>query len=266
MPLVSGREFSPSDRDGAPEVAIVNEAFTRKFGLDGPAAVGKWMSTNSSNAAELDVQIVGVVQDAKYSDVKDEIPPVFFLPYRQDRGIGSVVFYLRTALAPDAVMAQINPLVSRLDPNLPVDDLKTLQQQVQENVFLDRLIGTLSAAFALLATILAAVGLYGVLAYTVAQRTREIGLRMALGAGKDAVRGMVLKQVGRMVVIGGLIGIVAALGVGRAAQSLLFGLEGYDAPVVGIVAVLLGLVGFGAGYIPAVRASRVDPMEALRYE
>jgi ABC-type antimicrobial peptide transport system permease subunit len=153
-----------------------------------------------------------------------------------------------------------------MDSDLPVDGLRTLEEQVQQSIFLDRLISTLSAAFALLATILAAVGLYGVLAYTVAQRTREIGLRMALGAGKDNVRAMVLKQVGRMLVVGGIIGVVVALGVGRAAQSLLFGLEGYDAPVVGIVAVLLGLVGFGAGYIPAVRASRVDPMEALRYE
>jgi predicted permease len=266
MALVAGREFTTSDGDGAPEVVIVNEAFTRKFGLDGAAAVGKWMATNSTSATELDIQIIGVVQDAKYSSVKDEVPPVFFLPYRQDRGIGSMNFYLRTALAPDAVTAQINPLVSRMDSDLPVDGLRTLQEQVQQSIFLDRLISTLSAAFALLATILAAVGLYGVLAYTVAQRTREIGLRMALGAGKDNVRAMVLKQVGRMLVVGGIIGVVVALGLGRAAQSLLFGLEGYDAPVVGIVAVLLGLVGFGAGYIPAVRASRVDPMEALRYE
>jgi predicted permease len=265
MPLLAGREFTPGDAHGAPAVAVVNEAFTRKFGLDGTAAVGKWMSNDGTQDDELDIQIVGVVADAKYSEVKGEIPPVFFIPNRQSRN-GSQNFYVRTALEPEAVMAQINPLVSRLDPDLPVDNLKTLVQQVQENVFLDRLISTLSAAFALLATILAAVGLYGVLAYTVAQRTREIGLRMALGAGKDNVRGMVLAQVGRMVVIGGIIGIVAALGLGRAAQSLLFGLQGYDAPVVGVVTVLLGLVGLAAGYVPAMRASRVDPMTALRYE
>jgi predicted permease len=265
MPLVAGREFDASDGDGAPEVAVVNEAFARKFGLESDA-VGKWMSNHGGNSTELDIQIVGVVADAKYSDVKDAVPPVFFLPYRQDREIGSVNFYVRTGLAPEQIMGQITPLVSRMDSDLPVDDLKTLEQQVAENVFLDRLISTLSAAFALLATILAAVGLYGVLAYTVSQRTREIGLRMALGAGKDSVRSMVLKQVGRLVLIGGLVGVVAALGLGRAAQSLLFGMEGYDGLVVGIVAVLLGLVGFGAGYIPAVRASRVDPMQALRYE
>jgi predicted permease len=266
MPLLAGREFTLGDADGAPEVAVVNEAFTRKFGLDGANAVGKWMANSGTQAEELDIQIVGVVQDAKYSSVKDEVPPVFFLAYRQERGIGSMNFYVRTALDPDQIAGQITPLVSRLDPNLPVDGLETLEQQVEQNVFIDRLIGTLSAAFALLATVLAAVGLYGVLAYTVAQRTREIGLRMALGAGRDTVRLMVLKQVGRMVVIGGIVGIDAAIALGGAAQSLLFGMEGYDAPVVGLVAVLLGVVGFGSGYIPAARASRVDPMTALRFE
>ncbi|MBT8487227.1 MAG: ABC transporter permease [Gemmatimonadetes bacterium] len=266
MPLVAGREFTPSDGDGAPGVVIVNEAFSRKFELEGPQAVGKFMSDNGSGQDDLDLEIVGVVQDAKYSDVKQAAPPLFFLPYRQDRTIGGLVYYVRTALDPDEVMGQIGPVVSRLDPNLPVSDLKTLEEQVRDNVFLDRFIGTLSAAFAVLATILAAIGLYGVLAYTVSQRTREIGLRMALGAGSATVRAMVLKQVGRMVVVGGIIGVIAAIGLGRAAQSLLFGLEGYDVTVVGVVAVLLGLVGLGAGYIPASRASRVDPMQALRYE
>jgi predicted permease len=265
MPLVAGREFTASDELGAPKVAIVNEAFTRKFNLDGASAVGKYMSDNGGSSTDLDTQIVGVVQDAKYSDVKDAVPPLFFTSARQDR-YGWTTFYLRTALDPSEIMAQITPVVNRIDPDLPVVNLKTLEEQVKENVFLDRLISTLSAAFALLATVLAAIGLYGVLAYTVAQRTREIGLRMALGAGKDTVRGMVLKQVGRMMVIGGLVGVAAALGLGRAAQSLLYGLEGYDAPVLGLVVVVLGLVGLGAGYIPAVRASRVDPMQALRYE
>lgn len=266
MPLLAGREFSEADAAEAPQVVIVNEAFTRKFGLDGAQAVGKWMSNDGSQADELDMQIVGVVQDAKYSDVKDEVPPVFFLPYHQDRAIGSMVFYARAGIDPDQLIAQINPLIASMDPNLPVDNLKTLEQQVRENVFIDHLISTLSAAFALLATVLAAIGLYGVLAYTVAQRTREIGLRMALGANKDTVQAMILKQVGRMVLVGGIIGLIAAFALGRAAQSLLFGMEGFDAPVVGLVTVLIGLVAFGAGYIPAVRASRVDPMNALRYE
>lgn len=266
MPLMAGREFTEADTDGAPEVAIVNEAFTRKFNLNGSDAIGKYMSNDGSGNDELDIQIVGVVQDAKYNDVKGEVPPVFFLANRQDRDVGSLAFYVRTELGTAELLGQIQPLVARLDPDLPVSSSRTLEEQIDENVFLDRFISTMSASFALLATILAAIGLYGVLAYTVAQRTREIGLRMALGAGADAVRTMVLKQVSRMVVVGGIVGTVAAIFLGRAAQSLLFGMEGFDAMVIGLVVVVLGLVSFGAGYIPAMRASRVDPMNALRYD
>ncbi|HEX7019197.1 MAG TPA: FtsX-like permease family protein, partial [Gemmatimonadaceae bacterium] len=153
-----------------------------------------------------------------------------------------------------------------LDPNLPLEDFKTMPQQVKENVFLDRMISTLSAGFAALATLLAAVGLYGVLAYSVAQRTREIGVRMALGADSARVRGLVLRQVAVMTVIGGVVGIGAAIALGRGARSLLFGLEAAD-PLVGLAAVLvLALVAFAAGYMPAMRASKIDPMQALRYE
>ena len=264
MPLLAGREFSISDMAGAPKVAIVNEAFTRKFGLDSRDAVGRFMG--SGRGDDLDIQIVGVVQDAKYADVKQEVPPVFFRPYRQDDGLGSINFYVRSSLEGAQILAAIPRLMGRLDPNLPVESLKTLERQVQENVMLDRLISSLSAAFAVLATLLATVGLYGVLAYTVTQRTREIGLRMALGAAGGKVRGMILRQVVRMTLIGGTLGLVAASFLGRAAESLLFGLEGSDPFVFVTVAVLLVGVALGAGYVPAQRASRIDPMEALRYE
>ena len=157
-------------------------------------------------------------------------------------------------------------MLARLDANLPVENLRTLPQQVRENVFLDRFISVLSASFACLATLLAAVGLYGVLAYTVSQRTREIGLRMALGAAPSRVRWMVLRQVGVMVVIGGAIGLGAAIGLGLLAQSLLFELKGSDPVVLVAAAVSLSLVALAAGFIPAHRASQVDPMSALRYE
>ena len=157
-------------------------------------------------------------------------------------------------------------MIRRLDPNLPVENLKTMPQQVKENVFLDRMISTLSAAFALLATLLAAVGLYGVLAYSVAQRTKEIGVRMALGANSSSVRAMVLRQVGVLTVIGGVIGIAGAIAIGNGAKSLLFGIAGWDPVVIGLSALVLTVVALGAGYLPARRASRVDPMQALRYE
>jgi predicted permease len=265
IPMLAGRGFTHADVGDEPTVGIINEAFALKFGLDPRDAVGKRMSTDS-RTGDLDMEIVGIVQNAKYSEVKDEVPPMFFTPYRQEGGVGSMTFYIRTAVNPATVMRGIPTVISRLDPNLPVEDFKTLETQVSESVFMDRMITTLSTAFAVLATLLAAVGLYGVLAYSVAQRTREIGLRMALGAGGPAVRGMVLRQVGLMTLIGGVLGILAALALGRGAQSLLFELEGHDPVVVALAAVLLGGVALGAGYLPALRASKVDPMQALRYE
>ena len=261
VPLLAGRDFTVSDNDGALKVAIVNEAFAKKFKL-GMDAVGKHMSADNDS---LNITIIGLAKNAKYSEVKGEVPPVFYRPYRQ-MGDYRLSFYVRSALPPEQVLRTIPGVMKRLDPNLPLEDLKTLPQQVRDNVAIDRMISVLSASFAVLATLLAAVGLYGVLAYSVAQRTREIGVRMALGASSGAVRGMVLRQVGVMTLVGGVIGIAAAIALGRGAQSLLYELRGWDPVVISASAVLLALVALGAGFIPALRASRVDPMQALRYE
>jgi predicted permease len=264
VPLLSGREFAASDAEGSVQVAVVNEAFAKKFNL-GRDAVGKRMSTDNEGTT-LDIHIVGLVQNAKYSEVKDEVPPLFFSPYRQDSTVGRITFYARTALDPAQLLRTVPTVLKSIDPNLPLENLKTLPQQVRENVFMDRMISTLLAAFAMLATALAAVGLYGVLAYTVAQRTREIGVRMALGADAARVRALVLGQVTRMLLVGGLVGIAGALALGRAARSLLFGLQGHDPVVVVTAAAVLAVVALGAGFIPALQASRVHPMQALRYE
>ncbi|HKW12185.1 MAG TPA: ABC transporter permease [Gemmatimonadaceae bacterium] len=261
VPLIAGRDFSPSDNMGAMKVAIVNEAFAKKFNL-GTNAVGKHMSVGNDS---LNITIIGLAKNAKYSEVKDQIPPVFFRPYRQ---IGPTPnnFYVRSMVPPDQMLRAIPVVMKNLDPNLPVEELKTLPQQVKDNVAIDRMISLLSASFAVLATLLAAVGLYGVLAYSVAQRTREIGVRMALGASSSAVRQMVLRQVGTMTLVGGIVGIAGAIALGKGAQSLLYQLKGWDPFVIVASAVLLTLVALGAGFIPALRASRVDPMQALRYE
>jgi predicted permease len=263
IPLLAGREFSRADRLDAPKVAIVNETFTRKFNL-GRDPIGKRMAVGSGG--QLDIEIVGLVKDAKYSSVKGDIPPLFVRPYRQDERIGAITFYVRTAGAPDQALQAIQRVVGNVDPNLPVENLRTMPQQVRENVFLDRIISTLSAGFAVLATLLAAIGLYGVLAYTVSQRTREFGLRMALGADPARVRGMVLRQVAIMTVIGGTLGLLAALWAGRAAQAILYQMDAHDPVVLITSSGLLAMVALGAGLIPAHRASRVDPMRALRYE
>jgi len=260
--VLSGRDFTALDGASSLKVAIVNEAFAKKFGL-GRNAVGKKMSVGNDS---LDITIVGLVKDSKYSQVKDKIPPVFVRPYRQGGRVGNLSFYVRSSMPPAQILRAIPTAMKQVDPNLPVEGLKLMPQQVADNVFLDRMISTLSAAFAALATLLAAVGLYGVLAYSVAQRTREIGVRMALGANGGRVRAMVLMQVGRMALIGGVIGIAGALGIGKASQSLLYQLDGHDPVVIAISVVALAAVAFSAGFIPAMRASRIDPMHALRYE
>jgi len=262
--LLAGREFTRADILGAPKVAIVNEAFARKFNL-GRDVIGKRIASDGSSQT-LDTQIVGLSKDAKYSEVRAAVPPLFFRPYRQDDRLGQITFYVRTSVEPESLLQNVHKVVAGLDPNLPVENLRTMPQQVRDNVFLDRMISTLSAGFASLATLLAAVGLYGVLAYTVAQRTREIGLRMALGAAPGRVRGMVLRQVAGMTAIGGIVGLLAGVWAGRFAASLLYEMKGYDPVVLGVSAVLLTIVALGAGFVPAHRASRIDPMRALRYE
>lgn len=262
--LIAGRDISASDIAGATRVAVVNEAFAEKFAL-GPNPVGKFMG-HGRNRDSLSTQIVGLVRNVGYSSVKDEVPAVFYAPWRQNGRTSYMNFYVRTSLPPEQLLTAIPALIQRLDPTLPVEELKTMPQQIRENIFLDRMISILSAAFALLATLLAGVGLYGVLSYSVAQRTREIGVRMALGANGGNVRRLVLKQVGGMVLIGGAIGVATAFALGRAAQSLLYRLEGHDPAVFGGAVVLLTIIALVAGYLPADRASRVHPMQALRYD
>jgi hypothetical protein len=244
-------------------VAIVNQAFVRKFGL-GDAPLGKRFGANGN--PEHDIEIVGVAADAHYSNVKDEVPAQYFLPWRQDPGIGRLTFYVHGAVAPATLSKTLPRVIASIDPNLPVDELTTVRRTVWENMYLDRLVAALSAGFAVLATILAAIGLYGVLAYDVAQRTREIGLRLALGAAPRVLQAMVLRQVGLMAAIGIPLGVAAAVAVARGARALLYGLSGYDPTVLGAAVGILCIVVGVAAYLPARRAVRVAPMEALRYE
>jgi predicted permease len=261
IPLLSGREFTTADRETTGRVGIVNAAFVKKFGLGGEAIdrrVAIW------GDKEPNIQIVGVVADSKYQAVKDRLRPIVYTAHLQDAKLGRVTYYVRTSGDPAPVLRQISAVMSRVDPDVPVQELKTLPQQIRENVAVDRMIGTLSAAFASLATLLAAVGLYGVLGYTVARRTREIGVRMALGADQWNVRRLVLRQVAWMTLAGGVLGIITALAFGRTARSLLFGLDEHDPATVVMAALVLAAVALAAAYLPARRASSIDPMSALR--
>jgi predicted permease len=252
VPLLAGRDFTESDTVGAPRVAIVNEAFTRRFQL-GPNPVGRHMRRGSGDNP-YDVEIVGLVRDAKYSRVRNAVPAVFFQPFR------------KTGLDPEVLVGEVRPLVTSLDPNLPVQNLRTMEQQVSDNVSSDRLLSVLSASFAGLATALAAIGLYGVLAFTVSQRTREFGVRMALGASPAGLRRLVLRQVVWFTVLGGAIGLGLAMITGHLARALLYELRSADPAVMVTSAVILALVALGAGFVPSLRASRIDPMRALRWE
>jgi predicted permease len=263
IPLLAGRELTESDTLGTPLVALVNQAFARKFGL-GRDAVGKRMALGSGG--ELDIAIVGLVADSGYNEVKGEIPPVFYLPWRQSETLGALNFYVATAGDPERLIAPLRRVVGRAAPGLPLENLATMEERVRENVFLDRLLSMLSAGFAVLATLLAAIGLYGVLAYAVAQRTHEIGVRVALGADPPRVRGLVLRQVAVIAGAGAALGLLAGAALGRLAASVLYRLDGDDPITFAAALGLLGVVALAAGMVPAWRASRIDPVVALRGE
>jgi ABC-type antimicrobial peptide transport system permease subunit len=207
-------------------------------------------------------EIVGVIGDLRSSGkVTGEIgPQVFFIGPTRD------TFYVRGARPPEELMNTIRETVARVAPTMPVRNLQTMDQQFRANIAIERFFAGTSTAFAVLATALAALGLYGVLAFSVAQRSREIGLRVALGAPTSRIRGMVLRQVAGMAVIGIVLGATAAAVFGRAAQSLLFGIEAGNPLMLAAAAAVLAAVTLGAAYIPARRASRVDPATVLRYE
>lgn len=264
IPLLRGRGFTNADmvRD-APEVAIVNETFARRFGL-GDDPIGKRLSFNRSPP---NVEIVGLVRDAAYNAIKAPFVAQVMRPRGQSGGFGvGATFYVRTTQTADAVLAAVPDIVASVDSNLPVNDLRTFESQVRRSLQTDWLLVTLAGLLATIATLLAAIGIYGVLSYMVAQRSREIGLRLALGAEPTRVRRMVMKQVGWMVAVGVPVGIGAALFVGDLARSLLFGLAPTDPFAAAGAAVVLAAAVLGASYWPARRASRVDPVVALRGE
>jgi predicted permease len=260
IPLLTGRGFTDSDV-GQPPVAIVNQAFTRKFGIV-ENAVGKRIGSGR-NATE----IVGVVADTKHASVKDDVPALMYYPRRQMAGwFQSMWVYVSGDVAADTLKSMIPRVMAEIAPDVPLVIVQTMRERVNDNTYIDRLLTTLSTGFAALATLLAGIGLYGVLAYNVQQRTRELGLRQALGAEPRQLRTLVLKQVGVMALIGLGLGLAAAIALGRIAEAVLFGLSGRDPAVIAAAAVMLAAVIAAASWLPAWRASRIAPTEALRYE
>jgi predicted permease len=266
IPLIAGREFSSRDNEAAQKVAIVNEAFVRHF-LTGQNPLGRRLGYGAGAETKLDIEIVGVVKDSKYRNARQAPPAILFTPYLQQSSKQGLLFvYVRTAIDPEQLAGQARRIVNELDPNLPIRDMKTMQAQLDENLFMERTLSTLIDVFAALATVLAAIGLYGVLAYNIARRTREIGIRMALGADAGAVRGLVVREVALMLVVGAIAGALASLGAGRFAKSVISDVDTGDPLVYGGAIALLGLVALAAAYFPARRATSIHPTEALRYE
>jgi predicted permease len=265
IPLVEGREFTAADAAGGPKVAIINATMARRFFAD-RSPVGERFAFGAGDDVRPDIQIVGVVKDSKHATVRDKERPFVYVPYAQLNVLGRGTFYVLTGREVGAVGPELRREVQSLDSNLPMSNLKTLNQQVDESIFTDKFLTFLSMCFALLAAMLASLGLYGVMAYTVTRRTREIGIRMALGAGRGAVSWLILREVVILALAGLVVGLPAAYALGRLTESLLFGVKASD-PVVFVAAtLLLSCAVMLGGYLPARKAASTDPLEALRYE
>jgi predicted permease len=265
IPLLAGREFRESDAATSPKVAIINEKLARHY-FAGRNPLGWHVIPGGEKNAKPDIEIVGIVRDSKHNDSRDEISPFVYMPYTQRKSLGHATFYVRTSQDPVLTATLLRKTVARLDPNLPVFGLMTLTDQVNDTNFGDRVMAFLSMCMGGLAALLAALGLYGVMAYMVARRTREIGIRMALGASRESVAWMVLREVMRLTLVGLFVGLVGALIAGHFAESQLFGVKAYSPLILGATAALLIAVAALAGSLPARRAARVQPMIALRYE
>jgi predicted permease len=265
IPLVEGREFTEADATASPKVAIINQKLAKKY-FAGRNPVGLRVAFGAGNDVHPEVQIVGVVADSKHDDVRDKISPFIYFPYSQFDRLGFGTFYVRTGQDPTVLGGGIRRLIANNDARLPTLQMKTLAEQVDESMFADRLVTFLSLCLGLLAALLAAIGLYGVMAYVVARRTHEIGIRMAIGAQRKDVLRLILGQGAKLAGIGIVIGIAAALALAQFVASLLYGVSWHDPMAYLGVAVLLMLIAGAACYFPARRAMRTDPMVALRYE
>ncbi len=265
VPLLAGRELSEADGTTAPKVALVSDAMAKRF-FPGRNAVGLHFAFGGGNKVVPDILIVGVAKDVKQEHVSTTPQPYVYIPYAQRPKIREMTFYVRTERDPLLVASSLQDVVRQMDANLPVFELKTMRRVVDEDLFSARMVAVLSAAFAGLAAVLAALGIYGVLAYVVVQRTREIGIRMALGAVAGDVRLLIVKEVGSMVLIGVLVGLPVAYGLARLSESLLYGVHASDPAVYALGLASIGLIALAACFIPARRATRVDPLVALRYE
>jgi predicted permease len=263
--LMEGRDFTDSDVVGSHEVAIVNQKFAEYyFGKKSP--IGRHVGFGGSPGTKLEIEIVGVTENTLYEGPREGIRRQVFLPRAQFKYPAPAVYYVRTKMDSQAMMPALREAVRRQDPTMPVFEMRTLENQLDQTLATERLIAALSMAFGVLATILAAVGLYGVMAFVAARRIREVGLRMALGARPAQVLVLMMREVFVLLGIGLAVGLPCAYGLSRYVSSQMFQVKTADPWTALGVTVFLSVVALSAGFLPAWRASSIDPMKALRYE
>jgi predicted permease len=264
IPLKQGREFTLADDQQSPKVAIVNETLAKKYFPNGQV-LGKRMRFGGGQGP-LNIEIIGVVADSHHAAIQEEPYPFVYIPYRQRNALGALTFYVSTASDPTALGTSIRAAIAGLDSTLPIYDVRSFEEQIDRHLSSSRLLAVLALAFGALAALLAAMGIYALLAYTVAQRTREIGVRMALGAEPRRVAWMVLSDVTRLTTLGILFGIPLAYAASKLLNSMLFNVKSFGLVSIGISLFALAAIASLAAWLPARRAARIDPIIALRYE
>ena len=264
-PVIMGRDINDRDDKGAPPVALVNERFAKRYFAD-RNPVGLHVGMGGNPGTKTDIEIVGVVKDTKYESMREEVPYELYRPYRQVEFVQGMTVYARAQGDPKHIFVAMRRAVNELDSNVPIYRMRTMEQQLDKSLMSERLLASLSSVFGILATLLAALGLYGVMAYMVARRTREIGIRMALGASRGSVVWLVMREVLLLSAMGVAIGGAGAYAATRLVQKQLFGIMPTDTVTMALAAIGIASVALLSGYLPARRATGIDPMRALRWE
>jgi len=264
IPILQGRGFDPHDTPSSPKVAVINRALARQvFANENP--IGKTFEADAEDVAG-PIQIVGIAADTRYADLRSETPPTFYLPYQQKILVGRMVVEIRTAAAPGSLSSEVRNVVTSLDRDLPLINLRSMTEQIKATLSAERMFAQLTSGFGVLALALACIGIYGIMSYTVARRTSEIGIRMAMGAQAGRVLGMVLREVSWMAFAGIAAGVSGAVWLARLLSAMLYGLKPSDPLTLTCAVALLIILALAAGFGPARRASRIDPIRALRHD